>query len=433
MFNLRRQFASVALGSLLVSIGGCSNSVPIPLPAPTPQPWVLQVSVRGTDNGLLTGVTGSVQMDLPAGNPAIQCVNGGTGTLGRLACYMPASELDTWGGALSVGAPGYQSAIVRLVQPDENQPDIYLPAIPVLPPPPSRQAAIALKLTFQGLTVTTAQYGTLPWFEPWIGALSALSDRQAVYAAKHAAGDTHLIVECFTNTQPVYNEAPYTAIIAPSCEQNQAQFLALVEEIIQNGFIPVIAYDGDDGDNPVDGYPNAARQAPILANLLASSQLGDLNPYAVYARLWDSVFYGSSPANIQAFGKLFRSILPNGYLAIEFNIGHIPVGNGPADYAPGGMMTDYDVILAEYPDWPTTGDAVWQVNARLLGPDYHRPSDQPSTDDPNPPYYLASPSPRGPYAAICFERGEYGWTHGQLSLSQIEAQNTYYRAMGCSW
>ena len=421
----------IALFLLILGLSGCAT-VPIqPLPPPPgPQPWTLQVTVRGANSELLTNATGSVAMGEPNVAP-VACLNGGSGTLGRLACFMPATSSDTWGGTLTVSAPLYVTSTVQLIQPDENQPDIYLTLKPVLPAPPSRSAALGLRLTFQGLSVTTAQYGTLTWFEPFLGALSALSDRQAVYAAKHGAGDTHAIIECFTHTQPVYNEAPYQGIIQQSCEQNQGAFLALVEEIIQNGFIPVIAYDGDDGDNAVDGYPNAARQAPILAALLAGNADGDLNPYVVYARLWDSVFYGSSPANITAFGSLFRSILPNGYLAIEFNIGHIPLGGGPSDYSSTGAMANYDLILAEYPNWPTTGDAVWQINARMLGPSYKRPPDQPSTDDPNPPYYLAQLSSRGPFVFSCFEWGEYPWTHGQLTAAQAAQGALYYKAMGC--
>src|SRR5207248_613380 len=105
---------------------------------------------------------------------------------------------------------------------------------------------------------------------------------------------------------------------------------------------------------------------------------------------FDAVFYGWEPSNIKVpqFPADFRSRWPDGYLAIEHDIGHIPLGNGPADYAPLGLMRDYDAILSEFPNWPTTGDPVWQIIGRLSGPAYRRDPAQPPADDPTPPWYL---------------------------------------------
>ncbi len=64
---------------------------------------------------------------------------------------------------------------------------------PLRPPVPTRDQVCSVRLTFQGLTVDTADHGTLPWFEAALTSLSA-GDRARVYAAKHAAGDTHCIV-----------------------------------------------------------------------------------------------------------------------------------------------------------------------------------------------------------------------------------------------
>lgn len=341
------------------------------------------------------------------------------------------------GETLTVTAPGYIASTTRLTMcvVDCNQPNVILVAAPPpLPPVPTRDQVINVRLTFQGLMVTTKQLGTITWFEPWIMALTDPADRQAVYAAKHAQGDTHLILQCYSSQRAVYNEAPWQNIIAPNCDADLQTFLHLVEEVVQNGFYPIVVYDGDNGDDPAYGYPNAARQAPVLANLLASSHLGDLNRYTLYGRLWDDVFYGSTPPNIRAFGDLFRSILPNGFLAIEFNTGHIPTGGGPADYAPGGTMTGYDVIMGEF-DWPTAhhaatiGGAEWQILSRMLGPRYvDDPNQTPSNDGP---WYLAIPTPRGPYAFSCFEWGEYQWTHNQMTPAEYMQGYAWYKARGC--
>ncbi len=337
---------------------------------------------------------------------------------------------DSTGGAwLTVTLPHYLPSQTRYVfcQVTCEQPIVVL--TPALPPIPTRAQVTAVKLTFQGLTVCTHKFGCLPWFEPAILALDDPLDRQAVYEAKHTQGDTHLIVQ-FGHGGLIYGEPPHyqNVCCSPDWEAHPSLFLNLVEEIIQNGFIPVITYDGDCGDDPVCGSPNAARQAPILASLFKGSTLGDLNPYVLYFRGWDSVFYGSSPTNIQSFGKLFRSILPNGYLAIEFNTGHIPLGNGPSDYAPGGMMTDYDVIMAEFDNWPTVGGAEWEVLARMLGPAYIPDPNQPGD---SAPFYLKTGSPRGPYTFSCFEWGEYGWTHDQLSAAEYGKGYAWYKARGC--
>ncbi len=309
------------------------------------------------------------------------------------------------------------------------------------PPPPTRDRICGVHLTFQGLTVNTVQYGVVRWFEPWLQNLTA-ADRQAVYAAKRARPipDTHVIFHYATRLggwygQPNPQFSQFPSVIG---EPTPTLFLALVEEVIREGFVPIIAYDGDNGDNPVDGYPNALRQLPILGNLLKSSQYGDLNQYVLLVRFWDGVFYGSSPENIQAFGTSFREFYGNDVcLGIQHNDGHIPVGNGPADWEPGGMMDAYDVLFSEYMDSsePDRGNqTIWQVNGRCVRP-YYRPADQ--VGDPAPPFYLV-PSSRGfPRYHCAFEGGyvwgEYGWVRGYSTAAQIETWRQYQRAMGCQY
>lgn len=349
------------------------------------------------------------------------------------------------GGVLSVTKPGYGVWSVRVQVPPPSDTGIELgtvsdppnasiqlePITPPFPAAPDRNQVCSIGLTFQGLTVTTREFGTLPWFEPGYQCLDP-EDRAAVRAAKHLAGDTHLILEFFTDTGSIYNEPfqPYQGFISPSMEQNPAFFLSLVEEVIINGFIPIIVFDGDDGDNPAHGYPNALRQLPILVNLLKSSSYGDLNAYVLYARFWDGVFYGSSPENIANFGAQFRTLLPNGYLAIEHQPGKIPAGEGGGDYQPGGRMSTYDVICGEF-DWLPHNDATWQVLGRMVRP-YTRPSDQPSGDDPNPPFYLAPGSPRGPYFYVVFEYAEYQWVRGQVTAEDIQTQRSYFWGCGAT-
>lgn len=315
----------------------------------------------------------------------------------------------------------------------------------IFPPQPTRERVCGVNLTFQGLYVDVAPFGTLPWFEPALQCLLDYSQRQAVYAAKHAAGDTHLIIE-FLPGGIIYDEPgqPYQVFSSPNFEYHLDQFLALVEEIIIEGFVPILTFNGDNGDNPNDGYPNALRQLPILTTLLSTSQYRDLNQDVLYARLWDGVFYGSTPRNIQDFGVQFRRLNPTGYLAIEHNTGHIPVGNGPADYDDNGagMMSTYDVVLSEFtnglprnsdpnPD-DNPGSSIWQIVGRCVQP-YNRPADQPpQTDRYPPPFYLVD-SPRGPRYYCAFEFDEYRWVRRQVTKEDIDAQRAYLKSLGCKY
>jgi hypothetical protein len=122
-------------------------------------------------------------------------------------------------------------------------------------------------------------------------------------------------------------------------------------------------------------------------------------------------------------------VLPDGFLAIEHSTGKIPVGEGGSDWAPNGRMMCYDAVLSEF-NWPTTGDQVWQVVGRLTSP-YHRPPDQPAGDDPNPPFYLAHDTPRGPVYYCAYEFATFQWTRGLVSAAEVQKSRDYFYAMGC--
>ena len=70
---------------------------------------------------------------------------------------------------------------------------------PSLPAIPTRAQACSIQMSFQGLTVDLVPEAATPWVvagpTPWFeAALAALGpvNREIVYAAKHAAGDTHV-------------------------------------------------------------------------------------------------------------------------------------------------------------------------------------------------------------------------------------------------
>lgn len=327
-----------------------------------------------------------------------------------------------------------------------------------LPPQPSRDEICGVNVQFQGRIVVVDGV-TYPYFPTM---LQCLNQNQRAQLYSQLKTDTHLFVE-FLPAESIYNEPgqPFYHFISPDFEANPGLLLDLIVEIIDNGYIPGVIFNGDNGDNPVDGYPNALRQLPILFNLLLNTNYGNLNKRVLYLRFWDGVFEGSLPVNIKNFGVQFRKLMPgalDGFLGIEFQPGAIPVGNGEVDYDVDGMMSDYDVLFAEYADgyydentgeWidntPTTGNnTMWQINGRLRATKqpYIRPSDQPADDDPNPPSYFKNGNARGPYFFVGFEYntlyGAYAWVRVDINNFRplqfaINARRNYTRSMGVQY
>lgn len=300
-------------------------------------------------------------------------------------------------------------------------------------PLPTRDEVLSVKLTFQGLTVTLPTYGTIPWFEPAISSLDAAS-RQIVYQAKHAAHDSHLAIAI---SWAYMNDGGYSYPVGgKDLTGDLPTFRALVAEVIANGFFPVLFLAGD-GESPSGGGyddPNgwtygyqwlAAHLPQIVASL---QQPVDLTPYCILVPGWDGVTPGWQPAQIDAYLVQARSLLPRGYLGLEIAAGAADWGSGAGNYTSAAGQS-LDLVLQEFPG-PPTGDAVWQIAARELGPAYVRPSDEPAGDDPNPPFYLAGGTPRGPWYAVAYEFDEYRWVRGLVTAAQIQQERQYLGTLG---
>lgn len=280
--------------------------------------------------------------------------------------------------------------------------------------------------------VQTNQFGLKPWFELAYQCLTDASDRLWARQQKRLASDTHIILEFETHAGSVYNEPDVWLkdAISRSAEQEPDWFYNLVREIVTepNPLIPVIVYDGDNGDNPADGYPNALRQLPIVYDVM-----DNLRNNALYARFWDGVWYGSSRNTIPEFGASFRTLYPdpNNCLIIEMQPGVIHLGDDVTTYGMSGMLHHYDGVCSEF-DSNIHQDSTWQVVDRMVRP-FNRPPDMPSWDDQNPPYYLGQGSigPRGKYYWIPFENKTYEWVRNRVSTQQLAAEKQYFINMGC--
>jgi hypothetical protein len=293
------------------------------------------------------------------------------------------------------------------------------------------------RLTFQGLIFDTAQFGRLPGFEaclPWL----TPADRQVVYAAKRAVGDTHCIIT-IPDGPPLYDEPgqAYSADKFGPLDWTAGnttidpQLPALIREVLAAGFSKILLYLGGDGGG--DAYQIAYTQLDLLyAN---EDYATTLYRYCVVLPGWDGVFYGWPLERVQPWAAKFRLYWPDGYLGLHYSTGHIPLGEGGSDFKPGGRMQDFDLLVGEYDD-QLHQDSTWQILNRLEA-HYQRPSDQPAGDDPDRRYYLNEPSPRGRWGHFAMEFGEYeavrcGDNFAGM-VAHVNQNRAYMRSMGVAY
>lgn len=281
------------------------------------------------------------------------------------------------------------------------------------PPVPTREQVCRVQMSFQGLTVDVGQ-GPIGWFEAALCCLN-VGQRQTVYAAKHAAGDTHALV-LFTAGVMLYPEPnqPYQNYQCPNYEAHPDQFVALVEEVRRAGFIPAVFFD--------ERQAEASRLMPLaIFALQHGSSERDLNQDVIYSPGFDGVFYGWDPPSlITDWGRTARRLGAH-YLALEFNTGHIPQEGGVD-------VTPFDALLIEFErdlhNWNN-----WQIVSRLIGEAaYQRPADDTS---PHPVPAVDMSTPRGPIHTIGFEYKTYWWVRGQNTAAEIAADRAYLLAEGC--
>lgn len=408
---------------------GCPK--PTPPPTPTPPP-----AINTFDTYFNCSPSEGVTAELTVDDGSIYYSGGQQHVV---FTHIPLN-LEGWGGNLKVMHPNYVTQNVRVSVVAPNLIPSAVTLAPAMPAPPTRDQRGLAKLHFGGLYFNHSMYGTMPLFEACLAWLSAF-DRQTLYEVKHAAGDTHLLVEVPAGV-PLYDEPnqPYSpdrfgALDATSGMTGLDQwFVDIIVEAIEEGFIPILFLQED--------YATSMKMIPLVINGLQGSNKGDLIPYVILSPGWDGIFYGWEPSHqlIPAWGALARATYqgPQGnlMLKLEFNPGHIPLGEGDADYLPGGNLKDFDVIAGEFSPWVVygvpAGDTVWQIVPRMGCPSgYNRPADQPAWDDPNPPPYVLHDSSRGRRYGWVFETGMYEFNLGRATPEQLDECRRQYRAMGC--
>ncbi len=345
-----------------------------------------------------------------------------------------------------------------------NPQDIVLPPVvpfkggSALPAVPTREQVCGAVTWLQGLDYDTVEFGVIP---AWGLEVLSPESRQRAYQAHHAVGNTQVHFELTGSYKEPNTLWPDLIRNGADYSQNLPEFKKRIREVVCNGFFPDIPLGGDGqsvNDNPQFGEYNdpvgstygyqwlMLHLEEVLKAMRGDADSAcpdgeDLTKYCMFRPGWDAVFYGWTPEQVNQFGILFRTILPNGYLAIEHDMGHIPVGNGPADYEPGGIMQNYDTIMSEFPNMlarnsdqnPDTnpGTQTWMIVDRMARP-WNRPADMPNGPrwDPDPPFYLAAPTPRGPFFYNKYEYAEYDYSHGRCTKQDVQNCRGYLVSLG---
>lgn len=387
--------------------------------------------------------------------------------LGRLAVNTARMQADATGQG---GNPpmGYAASRAKHLREFKQELGIALP----FPPAPSRDQVLGATIGFQGLTAHTAQYGDFPMFGPETTTLDdADLDRYSADILSQGFKGGEIAVSW------QYAEPGFLMPVPGRDLSNDLQELTRrVARMLRNGLTIVgvfLAGDGrsrpknQDGSYPYNdpvghtyGYEWLMDNLERIVLAFRDSADGDLLPYVVFCPGYDGVFYGwgnngepgpdLQPQRVIDFGRKFRAIVgprKDAYLAIEHTTGTIPIGGGEADWATGGPLDAFDLLLSEFndpitPPPPPGGGQVWQVVARCID-GYIRPPDQiaaaadpanplhPAANDTSATNYLKHPTTRGPRAYWPYEFATYPWTRERRSVDDINRDRAYFRALGC--
>lgn len=336
-----------------------------------------------------------------------------------------------------------------------NEGDVILPALdarapeptPVpgptpsgdFPPPPSREQVCAGQQHFQGVTWATAEWGMIPLFSPFILSAGPAS-RQSAYHTLKDLGDTKLGLAWtyqYASPNQAYRDIPGRDFTSDAA---LPEFIDLLIEVIQAGFYPDIFMGGDGQSNATGGYNDPVgwtyghqwlmHNLPRLISALAFSRVGDLLQYVQLIPGYDAIMTPNEgswqPSQLDDYLVYARSLVgPKAYLGLEFGAPYCHWGRGRENYTTTGQHLDTIYLELFY---PAGGDPLWQPAARMLGPHYNRPPEEPAgDDDQGPVYYLEGGTPRGPWYVNALEDGLYEWVRNQVSHEDLqrEAESLY--------
>lgn len=335
--------------------------------------------------------------------------------------------------------------------------EIVLPA--GWPATPTRAEVCTVQVPFQGFTAHTQQFGSIPAFGP---ELSTLSDDDLASYLDQVKADSATRVSLGLNPWTHvefavswnYRGATYSyPVPGRDLSQDLPELRRRIDIAIRAGF-KILLFCAGDGLGAGPGYNDPVGWTYGYDWLMANFQRiydamgptpaspNDARDFIGFLPGYDGTdSYGwETPERVVGWWEFARQVIDrggHGYLGQEFSIGHCQIGgqwDGEPTYVNGpGQALDF--ILQEFPascPMPTADpDAVFQILGRMIRP-YNRPPEQPSDDDPTPPFYLGQGTPRGRYYYCAYEYGTYQWVRGQISAAQVELDRTYLKRCGCT-
>ncbi len=324
--------------------------------------------------------------------------------------------------------------------------NIAITLVPTLPAPPTRDELLGCQDTFQGLLVDIPGYGPVPWFEVALSSLTQGAQREAVYAAKHAAGDTCAILATSWNYS---GDAGFSyPIPGRDLTSDLPALRALIQDVIQHGFYVrlALAGDGQSADagynDPVGwtyGYDRMMAQLPAIAAMITSAP--DLQRYVATMPGFDGIitydertqqFAPWSLDQLNTYLVTVKQLLPQSASLVEPSTG--PLGGTLPEFLSPAARDALDGILNEFGGGADLhADTTWQIADRLLGPAFVRPPDMPASDDADCPpcnWTLRTPTSRGPIVPVAFEYDLYRFVRQQVTPAEIAVERAYLRAMG---
>lgn len=396
---------------------------PPPTPTPTPPPALKPVAIV-VFNGLFPVVGAAVSLVgsgvvFPVTNTDGYSFQNVPGTLNSSAVMVTASGFAPYVAPLVVPSAGGNIFVGGQPHSGQVQLPPLTPLAPPLPAVPTREEVCNGKLTAQAVTIHSLVYGDMPWW-PACWAWLTPADRTHIAPQLLALGDTVMLIDV-PSGNPLYDEPGqfYDSTRFPALPFDPASLKTLVAETLELGFKACWIFLGGDVD-----YNLAVAQVQALAPLF-----GDLNKYVAFVPGWDGVWHAPGGVYTQdqvaSFAALARAAGAV-YVGLEHGTGYLPVGEGGGDFKPGGHCVDYDFFLGEF-DSGKFDDSVWQILGRMVRP-YNRPVEQPSTDDPNPPFYLEVSSARGPYYYHIFEFCMFVAVRGE-SVATMQGWKSKFREM----
>lgn len=360
---------------------------------------------------------------------------------------------------VKVLATGYAPAVYPISLDDQNQ-EVHLGGDPNSGPPntihlpsltfksapikePTREQVCNVYCGFQGISILTREFGWIPAFGP---ETSSLADDDLISYCHQMKqfGFTHVEFDISWR----YSEPDYSyPVPGRDLSNDLPEVCRRLNIIIDCGMMIKFSLAGDGlsvGTEPYGyndpqgwtyGYEWLTYNLRRILFALRTNEKRDLTKWTLFVPGYDGVFYGwgragevpdRQPERVINFGRLFRTILPNGYLGIEHTTGTIPVGEGSDNWQTGGVLDAYDTLFSEFDPWNLHQDSTWQIIGRCARP-FIRPADMPAGDDDHPDFYMHDCT-RGKRFYIIYEFKTYRWTRGCTYAEVLEAAQ-YLHAM----